>query len=326
MNIVLFGATGYIGSHVAEQLIKAGQDFTCIVRKGANLSFLQTLFDGTGKGIKALEINFHHLSDLDPLVDDQTVLINCIADTRSHASYKQRKPVEIDLTKALYEYALSRNAKRFIQLSTVMAYGFKRPDTEIDEQFPLAPRYIYSKVAAARETALRDSYRYHSSSHKTELVILRPSNALGRRDTAFLPNFLMLSKFGLFPVVNGGHARFSCIDARDIGRAMLHLCHVEVDKPEIFLVKGFDMTWLELKLELDKLLGKNTRIMNLPKGLMLPMAKMMESLIPYGHKIPMTQFELEVLSATALFDDSKIRETGFQTQYSLVDALEDAKS
>ena len=84
------------------------------------------------------------------------------------------------------------------------------------------------------------------------------------------------------------------------------------------------MSWLELKLELDKIMGKNTKIMNLPKGLMLPMAKMMESLFPYGTNIPMTQFELEVLSCTSLFDDSKIRKTGFESHFTLAQALQDA--
>ncbi len=324
MNIVLFGATGYIGSHVAEQLIKAGQDFTCIVRKGSNQSFLKTLFDGTGKSIKILEINFKDFSSLDDLANEETIFINCIADTRSHASYEQRKPVEIELTKQLYTYAQDHDAKRYIQLSTVMAYGFSRPGKAIDEKFPPAPKHIYSKVAADKETALIDCYSARKHECKTELIILRPSNTLGKRDISFLPNFIQTNKLGLFPVVNGGHAQFSCIDARDVGRAMLHLCRVEVEKPETFLVKGFDMTWLELKLELDKQLGRNTKVMNLPKGLMLPVAKVMEMLVPYGHKVPMTQFDLDVLSTTTLFNDQKIRQTGFEPQHGLINAIEDA--
>ena len=84
------------------------------------------------------------------------------------------------------------------------------------------------------------------------------------------------------------------------------------------------MSWLELKIELDKLLNKNTKIMNLPKGLMLPVAKMMESLVPYGKNPPMTSFDLDVLSTDTLFDDSKIRTTGFEPKFTLIDALKDA--
>jgi nucleoside-diphosphate-sugar epimerase len=139
-----------------------------------------------------------------------------------------------------------------------------------------------------------------------------------------LPSFIGPHKFSLFPVVNGGQWKFSCIDCRDIGRAMVHLLELEIDKPETYLVKGFDLSWLELKSELDRFLGKPSRTLSLPKNLMMKMAYLMEKIYPYGSSPPVTRFDMEVLSTDTLFDDSKLRNTGFQCKYSLLDSFQDA--
>ena len=42
-NIFLTGATGFIGSHVAEILCEKGEKISCLVRKNSNLEHLKTL-------------------------------------------------------------------------------------------------------------------------------------------------------------------------------------------------------------------------------------------------------------------------------------------
>ena len=59
------------------------------------------------------------------------------------------------------------------------------------------------------------------------------------------------------------------------------------------------------------------------KWLMSKVAGLFEWVVPYGKKPPMTRFDLEVLSTDTLFDDSKIRATGFEPQFDLMQGLED---
>lgn len=314
MKILLFGATGYLGSHVAEQLILGGHDVTCCVRDGADTAFLHTI------PASIQTVNFAQSNTIAPLIDADTTVVNCIADTRPHASYQQRQGVEIELTHTLFTLAQQQQAKRFIQLSTVMMYGFDRPAHAINEAHPPSAGYIYNHIAADREKTLLDAYQNNRQSH-TELMILRPSNALGKRDTSFLPNFVNANKFGMFPVVDGGHWQFSCIDARDIGRAIHHLTSIEIEDAEVYLVKGYDLDWLSLKASLDEYLGKSTRAFNMPKCIMSKMAQLFEWITPYGKNPPMTRFDLDVLSTHTLFDDSKIRATGFTPRFTLNDSI-----
>jgi nucleoside-diphosphate-sugar epimerase len=314
MKTIVFGATGYLGSHVAEQLTLAGHTVICVVRPNSDTAFLQTL------PVSIVRVNFGDVAALAAPITQDCVVLNCVADTRMHLSDDERRVVECELTSRLFEAAQKADARRFIQLSTVMAYGFDRPESAIDENFPTKPKYSYSRIACEREQTLLAQHK----SSGTELVILRPSNTLGKRDSSALPALLASHEKGLFAVIGGGAWKFSCMDARDVGRAMVHLLDVPVSKPEIFLAKGFDITWLDVKTVLDKLLQRDTKLMNIPKAMAMLIGRVMEAVYPYGKNPALTRFSVEVLSTHTLFDDAKIRATGFQAKYDLMATLRDA--
>lgn len=314
MNITLFGGTGYLGSHTADQLSQAGHDVQCVVREGSDCDFLKTL---------PVQIKTADMSDqalLSGLMDEGGTVINCTADTRMHVSDQQRKVVEVELSSRLFLAAKQAGAKRFMQLSTVMIYGFDRPKTAIDEDFPVNPHYSYSRMAEQREQTLLALQKDSG----VELIILRPSNTLGKRDQSALPALLASHQKGQFPVVGGGDWQYSCMDARDVGRAMVHLLNVEVSQPEVFLVKGYDTTWLDVKAAMDELLNRPSKLMNIPRGMAMAIGGIMEFLYPYGKNPPLTRFSAEVVSSHTLFDDRKIRQTGFAPQYDLRQTLTDA--
>lgn len=316
MKTIVFGATGYLGSHVAEQLALAGHHVVCVVRSGSNTGFLQTL------PVTIVRADFNQVAALAEPIEQDAVVLNCIADTRMHISDDERRKVECELTSRVFAAAQQAAARRFIQLSTVMAYGFERPRHAIDETFPVKPNYGYSRIAREREQTLLAQYQNGG----TELVILRPSNTLGKRDSSALPALLASHEKGMFAVIGGGAWQFSCMDSRDTGRAMVHLLDVPVSKPEIFLAKGYDISWLDVKGGLDALLQRETKVMNIPKPLAMLLGRVMEAVYPYGKNPMLTRFNVEVLSTHTLFDDAKIRATGFQPRYDLAATLRDALS
>lgn len=309
MKAIVFGASGYLGSHVAEQLVLDDHEVVCVLRPGSDTTFLKTL------SVSIVHFNFNEMSALSELIDLGDSVFNCVAETRMHLSDKDRRRVECELTSTIFFAAQRAGARRFIQLSTVMVYGFDRPHYPVDELHPLTPRYSYSRVAYEREQVLIDQCKQGG----TELLILRPSNTFGRRDSSALPALLASHKKGVFPVISGGGWQFSCMDGRDVGRAMVHLLDVpaRLGEAEIFLAKGFDTTWLEVKFMLDEILGRDTKLMSLPKGLGILLGGLIEILYPYGRQPPLTRFNVDLLSTHTLFDDAKFRATGFQSRYDL---------
>lgn len=319
MKTLVFGATGYLGSHTAEQLARAGHDVVCVVRNSSNCQFLETLACETQR-ITVIRQNFDDIEALASAIEAGSTVYNCVAETRMHLSDDQRRLVEIDLTSRLFSAAQKAGAKRFAQLSTVMIYGFERPVTAIDEGYPVKPKYGYSRIAREREQALLEL----QAGSDIELIILRPSNTLGKRDASALPAIMGAHNKGNFAVIGGGAWNISMMDATDVGRAMVHLLDVPVTKPEIYLVKGYDTTWLDIKLALDRICGKQTRLVNIPKGFAMALGWVMEKTHAYGKNPPLTRFSVEVLSTHTLFDDRKIRATGFVPRHDLMATLRDA--
>lgn len=316
MKTIVFGASGYLGSHVAEQLALAGHEVRCILRGSSDASFLQTL------PLSIERATFADAGELAELIEQGSTVLNCIADTRMHISDQERRVVECELTSVLFAAAQSAAAKRFIQLSTVMAYGFDRPECAVDETYPVKPKYSYSRIACEREQILLDN----AQNGETELIIFRPSNTFGKRDTSALPIFLASHEKGVFAGIGGAKWRFSCMDARDVGRAMVHLLDVPMPakKPEIFLAKAYDTSWLDVKMVFDEILERDTKLMNVPKSLAMVIGRVMEAIYPYGKQPPLTPFNVELLSTHTLFDDAKIRATGFEPKYTLMETLRDA--
>lgn len=316
-SVIVFGATGFIGSHVAQQFALANWQVFCPVRSNSNTSFLRSI------DVQIVEVNFTDDASLNDVFSADAVVINCIAQTHLHVAYTERLAVEVTLASKLFLLADKAKCECFIQLSTVMVLGFSKTARVLHEQSSYQADYDYNQAAIEREQALLNL----SKQHAMRLLILRPSNVLGARDVSFLPPFLATHRLGFFTVISGGYYTFSCINVRDVGRAMVHLALLpssDVVGADIYHVKGEDTNWRDLKLKLDNLLGRKSWLFSLPYWLMHYSAKLCEKLYPYGSNIPMTRFAINVMSTYSVLDDSKIRQTGFANQYTIKDALQDA--
>ncbi len=309
MKIVVFGGTGYIGSHVVEQLILAGEVPVCPVRGSSDTQFL--------KSIKAdIQICDFSKGSLSEIMQSAEVVINCLARPELHLSLEEHRKVDVELTSRVLQQSIKAGVKRFIQLSTVQVYGFHRPSEPIDEDYPVSGDYHFNQVAIEREQALK----VIAENSGIELVMLRASNTIGARD----PNFLQIveaHKKGFFPIFKRG-VRFSCVDTRDVGRAMVWLTKQEQLQHDCYLLKGFDVGWLQIKEKLDRIMGKRSRVIFLPEKIMMILGFVFEKLFPYGSNPPLIRFSVKVMSTNTLFDSSRIENEGFSTCYEVDQMLE----
>lgn len=305
---IVFGASGFIGSHVVEQLLLAGIAVTAVVRAQSNTTFLRS----TSATIATLD--FTDDTALVNAIKGHDVVYNCMAEPRIHQSLTNMRKVEIDLTRKVVQAAAAAGIQRFVQLSTIQVYGFSRPPVAINETFPINPVYPFSQITAEREQmVIAECQRLHM-----DYVMVRPVNAIGQRDQQFVP-VIKAHQQGIFLMV-GDNPRFSCMDVRDIGRAMVMLGALPHAANQTYLVKGFDTSWRELKHTLDKKTGKAAKEIHLSQKLAALIGWFGDQL-PYRFNVSLTRFSMAVLATDTLFDDSKIRAAGFAPRYSLNDGL-----
>lgn len=308
LKVVLLGGTGFIGSHVAEQCQLAGLALTCLVRASSDTQFLRSL---------PVAITVSDFSDaaLQASFRGADAVVNCLARPQLHIGLQERRAVDVELTRRALCQAQRSGVRRFVQLSTVQVYGFQRPARPIDETYPMHADYPLNRVAIEREQVLMAQARDSA----TELVILRPVNTIGARD----PNFKRIAQAqqsGFFPIFRR-NTRFSCIDARDVGRAMGFLAQRPRLQHNLYLLSGYDTTWESVKSRLDALRGRRSRLLLLPARAMLPIGWVCEALFPFGSEPPLTPFAVRVLSTDTLFDSRRIAAEGFEPRYRLEDTL-----
>jgi dihydroflavonol-4-reductase len=182
--VLVTGANGFIGSHLAEALLAHGYRVRCMVRRSSDLSYVRHL---------PVEWAYADLDDpgqLVPACQDVDVVCHCAALTRA-LDQETFLRINAGTTEALARAALEANPglQRFLYLSSQAAAGPSRsPDDVIDETRAPQPLDWYGKSKWAAEQAL------HSLDGRLPLTIIRPAAVFGPRDRDFFTYFDLVNR------------------------------------------------------------------------------------------------------------------------------------
>tara|TARA_Y100000590_G_scaffold163199_1_gene187086 strand:+ start:23507 stop:24502 length:996 start_codon:yes stop_codon:yes gene_type:complete len=192
MKIFLTGSEGFIGSHLAEKLIKLGHKVKCTVLYNSfnNYGWLESLERDI---LNEIEICFGDIRDYSFVrnnmkgCDAAIHLAALIGIPYSYVSPKSYVETNIGGTLNVLEAVKELNIKKLIHTSTSEVYGTAK-FIPITEQHPLNGQspYSASKIAADQ---LANSYHL---SFGTPVVILRPFNTYGPRQSlrAIIPTII----------------------------------------------------------------------------------------------------------------------------------------
>jgi len=190
-TVLVTGASGFIGSHLTEQLLKMGASVRAFTHYNSrnDLGFLAGVMDGNEK----LRVVSGDLCDPDAVrraAEGADVIFHLAALVGIPYSYDHvRQVVEVNTMGTLNVLAAGREnrVRRIVQASTSEVYGTAR-QIPIDELHPKQPQspYAASKVAA---DALAMS---HHLSFELPVTICRPFNTYGPRqsDRAIIPTLI----------------------------------------------------------------------------------------------------------------------------------------
>jgi nucleoside-diphosphate-sugar epimerase len=237
-RVLLTGATGFVGSHIAEALASAGCEVRCAVRNTSDPRWL------SGLKVRLVRADFGRPEDLARLAKGADAVVHAAGITRA------RRPedfyaVNAGITRRLAAAAARAGARRFVLISSLAARG---PD---GEDGPVS-HYGRSKLQA--EQCLREFGELRP-------VILRPAAVYGPRDRDFLPLF-RLARSGWLPVPASANP-LQPVYAADVARAVL--LALRKDGPGPFpLAEEARYSWREVAEALEAALGRRVRPVRLP--------------------------------------------------------------
>lgn len=221
-RVFVTGATGFIGSHLVDELLSKGYEVDALIRESSDLRWLQ------GKRVEFIYGDLLGKGGIPSLnrVDHIFHLGGATRALRRRDFYR----INQEGTERLIDAARNiQGLKRFVYLSSQAAAGPSPNDrfqTEEDLPRPVSP-YGESKLQA-EEAVLSCRDKFH-------VTILRPCAVYGPRDTYMLELFKHISK-GYIPLLGKGPMYFSFCYVKDIVQALL--LSVQQDHPsgEIFCI------------------------------------------------------------------------------------------
>lgn len=254
--ILVTGATGFVGNHVARALAKRGESVRILVRKSSNLSFLSDL--------PALEKSVGDLRDrasLDAAVKGCSMLFHVAADYRFDVSdpaevYKSN----VEGTRNLLDAAGQAGVKRIVYTSTVGCIGLLK-DGLGTEETPVSLEMMvgtYKRTKFQAEQAVLELAR-----QGLPVVVVNPTAPIGEYDGKPTPTGEMIVRFlkGKMPaVIDTG---LNLIDVRDCAAG--HLAAAERGKiGQRYILGCRNMTLLEIGRALAAVSGQPAPRFTLP--------------------------------------------------------------
>jgi len=188
--ILVTGATGLVGSHVAQQARQKGLNVRALVRAQADTSLLQQW------GCELFEGDLDQGERLKPACEQVTVVVHCAAKVGDWGPTEDYRRVNVEGTRKLIEAALAAGTlKRWVQISSLGVYE-GRDHYGTDEATPPCTTGIdgYTLTKVESELLVCESIRDRS----LPAVVLRPGFIYGPRDRTVMPRLLDRLRSGKF--------------------------------------------------------------------------------------------------------------------------------
>lgn len=276
------GATGFIGSWLAQKLLQKGYKVRALVRESSNRANLE------GLDIEYVTANYKDVESLKKAVAGVDYIYHVAGVTMAWTEMEYLEGnvrATENLLKATYE--ANPSVKRFLHVSSLTAVGpSPSPDKPVDETTIGKPITMYGRTKNITEQAcLRYIYSPTSENPtKLAITIVRPPAVYGPRDQDILEFFKAVNK-GIMPVISGKKL-ISLIHVSDLVDGIIMAAEAPYTKVQpyqmsssaaaasatlaqytYFISSDKFYTWEEIGEAVKKALGKSAFKLPIPTGL-----------------------------------------------------------
>ncbi|MCB0058404.1 MAG: NAD-dependent epimerase/dehydratase family protein [Caldilineaceae bacterium] len=205
-NILITGATGFIGSRLAARL--AAEEGAAVTGSGRHLARVAHL---ETHGVRLVRADLLDEAATAATLAGQEIVFHLAAWLRAHGDEAQAYAFNVTATERLLRQAAAAGVRRFIFTSSVNAYG-PSDRAVLDETAPLDTelRDVYGRTKAIADLRVREL----GAGLGIEVVVIRPGMVYGPGAISWTVDMVNILRRGL-PVIFGdgrGHAMPVYID------------------------------------------------------------------------------------------------------------------
>lgn len=302
MRILLTGATGFIGTHLAHRLVQEGCEVLALVRNPEKATRL------TQQGITWLRGDMGIFADPELILPECDLVIHVagIIHAPTLAAYHQINAAAVgDLLSSLKRQKW--RPRRLIFASSLAAAGPTVPGKPLCEADPLCPNEPYgaSKKAAEEILATADF----------PVTLFRPGMVIGPGDTAVLTLFKMAQR-GIGFCVAGLNPHFSFVAVADLVDAVWKMVQDNRNGMQKYFVSHDDASHAqELWQTLSRVMERRIRVLPLPRVVLwslMQMATLSAKVLPIHNQLDQREY-IQMTAPAYLGSSAKLKqELGWQ--------------
>jgi nucleoside-diphosphate-sugar epimerase len=245
LRVLVTGATGFLGSHIAETLVQHGFKVRCTLRPSSSLKWLQNL------DIEKVNVNFNDEASLQTACQNVDIVIHNAGITRAKSDAEFFE-VNTEATERLSKAAIKAKVSRFIFISSLEARG---------------PDGFTTAISSYGESKLEAERRLTSLQNGLEIILLRPAGVYGPRDTDLLTLF-QLANYGVL-TIPATNSQLQPVHGRDVAEAVLASIQGKAHPGPFEIAEANTYSWQDMASMLEVAMNKKLSIIKIPREVFL---------------------------------------------------------
>ena len=298
MNVLVTGATGFIGRFLVRRLVKENYKVYSLIR---NEERAKKILPEDTNIIKADITDFDSLKKLLNLKID--ILFHCAA----YVKNKNRRlllKVNVEGTENIFKIATKLNPERIVYLSSVAVVSGNK-NVPLEENLPYKASNIYGESKIEAE---KIALKYRKKGLKT--IILRPPMVYGEEEPHAFRLICFLLKHRLFPLIDEGRRKLHLVYVKNLIEACLFSLDKEEFLKDIYFVADNEV------LSIKEVFTIIAEVLKAPPPFNIP-----NFLKPICIRLPFLGKKLRFFLKERVYKIDKIKSLGFKPPHSAYEAL-----
>ena len=316
MNVLVTGATGFIGSHLVEALVNKGYQVYGLFRDNKKSDFLRRL------GAKPIYGDLLNKETLKNALKNIDVVYHLAA--ALHANTKSKKTffdVNVLGTKNLIEACLESKVKKFVHCSSVGVHGITKKLA--NENSPCKPTTDYDKSKYLAEKLVRN----YLNNDKMDITIVRPAAIVyGPRDFSAMYGLFQAIESKKFMIIGNGRNIIHMIYVKNLVNGMILAAENKRANGQTYILADETLTTVR---DIQNIIAKTLKVpknnFRIPVWIAILLAlnfEILSKIIKFSP--PLTFSRVSFLTSNRAYDISKAkRELGFKSWISLQKGIQE---